>query len=275
MRNKKKKIQENEVVVDEAVREEMAETLEAIINADVVEMTAGQESNENAQEENADASAAPSEEVTAENLPTVEELAQQIRLIEALLFASERALSSNELKTFLPEGTDVETLLTEIQASYEGRGFQLINTADKWSFRTAADLAPYLQKDRHVPRKLTRATVETLAIIAYHQPVTRAEIEEIRGVSVSQGTVDLLLQAGWVKPGRRRETPGRPLTWVTSEEFLSHFGLVGLEALPGYEELKASGLLDKNRPGVLPLGPKDDSAIEMPVSDSESDSEEL
>jgi segregation and condensation protein B len=144
-----------------------------------------------------------------------------------------------------------------------------VNTGGRWSFRTASDLAPYLQKEREVSRKLTRAQTETLAIVAYHQPVTRAEIEEIRGVSVGQGTIELLLQAGWIKPGRRKETPGRPLTWITTEDFVSHFGLSSLEDLPGFEELKAAGLLDKDRPTVLPLLDRD-----MPANDADADTEE-
>ena len=200
---------------------------------------------------------------------TADEKLQFMRRVEALIFASVRPLSAEELKTFFPPTLDIAAILEDIQSQYAGRGFELVNVADKWSFRTASDLAPYLQKDRHVPRKLSRATVETLAIIAYHQPVTRAEIEDIRGVSVSQGTIDLLLEAGWLKPGRRRDTPGRPLTWVTTEEFLSHFGLAGLDALPGFDELKASGLLDKNRQSVLPLASSDD--LPEAANDDETD----
>ena len=195
------------------------------------------------------------------------------RLLESLLFASERALSVDELKSFFPPEWDIAQNLLELQNFYKNRGFELVELNGKWSFRTPADLAPYLKRDKVVSRKLSRATVETLAIIAYHQPVTRAEIEEIRGVSVAQGTLDILLAAGWIKPGRRRETPGRPVTWLSTDEFLQHFGIAAIEDLPGFDELKLSGLLDKNRPA--PLFAKSDDAL-PPVNDADlSDSEEL
>lgn len=186
-----------------------------------------------------------------DNSIPVEDLADYSRLLEALVFASERPLTVAELQTFFPKDVDIHAMLTELQQTYENRGFNLVEIADKWSFRSATDLAPYLRKEKTVQRKLSRATVETLAIVAYHQPITRAEIEEIRGVSVAQGTLDILLQAGWVKPGKRRETPGRPTTWITTEEFLQHFGISAIEDLPGFDELKSSGLLDKNRPAAL------------------------
>jgi segregation and condensation protein B len=168
----------------------------------------------------------------------------EIRLLEALIFASAEPLDERTLADRMGSGVDLGTLLTELRRDYAGRGIDLVCTAGRWSFRTAPDLAEKLRVDAEVQRKLSRATVETLAIIAYHQPVTRAEIESIRGVATSKGTLDILMEAGWVRPGKRRETPGRPLTWITTDGFLDHFGLESLRDLPNLEDLKASGLLD-------------------------------
>ena len=168
----------------------------------------------------------------------------EIRLLEALIFASAEPLDERTLADRMGSGIDLGTLLTELRRDYAGRGIDLVCTAGRWSFRTAPDLAEKLRVDAEVQRKLSRATVETLAIIAYHQPVTRAEIESIRGVATSKGTLDILMEAGWVRPGKRRETPGRPLTWITTDGFLDHFGLESLRDLPNLEDLKASGLLD-------------------------------
>src|SRR5208282_5324723 len=167
---------------------------------------------------------------------------QQIRLIEALLFASAEPLDEVVLKSRLPESADVTALVEELAQLYANRG---VHVVQMWAFRTAPDLAAFLKTEQVIARKLNRATVETLAVIAYHQPITRPEIEEIRGVSLSRGTLDLLLEAGWIKPGRRKEGPGRPVTWVTTEAFLDHFGLASTKDLPGIEELRAAGLLDK------------------------------
>lgn len=172
-----------------------------------------------------------------------------IRIIEALLFASSEPLSTSDLHEHMPEGADVGGALMELQAHYEGRGVNLVNLDGKWAFRTAADLSEALALEKEVTRKPSRAALETLAIIAYHQPVTRAEIENIRGVVTHRGTLDALIEAGWVKPGRRRETPGRPLTWVTTTEFLDQFSLESVMDLPGLDDLKASGLLDR-RPAI-------------------------
>jgi len=169
---------------------------------------------------------------------------QLLRLLEAVLFASTEPMAEKALKARLPEGTDLPGLLSELAETYANRGVHLMKTEDRWAFRTAPDMAERLQIERKVSRKLSRAGIETLAIIAYHQPVTRAEIEEIRGVIISKGTLDLLLEIGWIKPHGRRETPGRPVTWATTSAFLEHFGLEGTEALPGVEELRAAGLLD-------------------------------
>ena len=179
--------------------------------------------------------------------------AQALRVLEAVLFAAREPLDDASIAARLPEGSDVAALLVELQAHYAGRGVNLVRLNERWMLRTASDLAAYLQTEVTIPRKLSRAGLESLAIIAYHQPVTRAEIEDIRGVSVYKGTIDTLLEAGWIRPGRRRETPGRPLTWLTTGAFLEHFGLESLEALPGVEELKAAGLLDK-RPAIHAIG---------------------
>ncbi len=165
-------------------------------------------------------------------------------MVEALLFATTEPLSLAEIKSRLPEGADVEGFLLALKTHYEGRGVQLAEAGGRWFFRTAADLSFLLRKEVESERKLSRAGVETLAIIAYHQPVTRAEIEEIRGVQVSKGTLDVLMEAGWVRPKGRRQTPGRPVTYGTSDDFLVHFGLENLDDLPGFDELKAAGLLD-------------------------------
>jgi segregation and condensation protein B len=171
-------------------------------------------------------------------------MSPELRLLEALIFASAEPLDERTLGEWLGNGIDIVRLLAELKQDYAGRGIDLICTAGRWSFRTAPDLAEKLRVDAEVQRKLSRATVETLAIIAYHQPVTRAEIESIRGVATSKGTLDILMEAGWVRPGKRRESPGRPLTWITTDGFLDHFGLESLRDLPNLEDLKASGLLD-------------------------------
>ena len=171
-------------------------------------------------------------------------MSPELRLLEALIFASAEPLDERTLADRLGNGVDIVRLLAELKQDYAGRGIDLVSTAGRWSFRTASDLAEKLRVDAEVQRKLSRATVETLAIIAYHQPVTRAEIESIRGVATSKGTLDILMEAGWVRPGKRRESPGRPLTLITTDGFLDHFGLESLRDLPNLEDLKASGLLD-------------------------------
>jgi segregation and condensation protein B len=178
---------------------------------------------------------------------------QLIRLLEAMLFAAAEPLPAAALSKRMPEGANVGELLLELQTLYANRGVNLVHHENLWCFRTASDLADRLAIETTVTRKLSRAAIETLAIVSYHQPVTRAEIEEIRGVALSQGTLDKLLEVGWIKPKGRRQTPGRPVTWVTTDEFLIHFGLETLDALPGVEELKATGLLDA-RPAISTLG---------------------
>ncbi len=168
----------------------------------------------------------------------------QARLMEALLFAAIEPLDEATLSERLPDGADVPALLAKLAEDYADRGVNLVRTAGRWALRTADDLAPYLRKHVDVQRKLSRAAVETLAIIAYHQPITRAEVEALRGVGLSRGTLDILVETGWVRPGRRRRTPGRPATWVTTDTFLDHFSLDSLDDLPGVGELRAAGLLD-------------------------------
>lgn len=177
------------------------------------------------------------------------EINENIRIIEALLFASSAPLSIKDLHERMPQDADVGGALLALKNHYAGRGVHLIEMDGQWAFRTAADLADSLALEKEVSKKLSRAALETLAIIAYHQPITRAEVENIRGVATHRGTLDLLIEAGWVKPGRRRETPGRPLTWVTTTEFLDQFNLESVMDLPGLDDLKASGLLDR-RPAI-------------------------
>lgn len=172
-----------------------------------------------------------------------------LRLLEALLFASVQPLSTAALYERMPQGADVGGLLLALSEHYADRGVNLIEMEGQWAFRTAEDLADKLQIEKQVQRKLSRAAMETLAIVAYHQPVTRAEIENIRGVATHRGTLDALMEMGWVKPGKRREVVGRPLTWVTTTAFLDHFSLESVTDLPGMDEMKASGLLDR-RPAI-------------------------
>ena len=169
--------------------------------------------------------------------------ADLLRLAEALLFAASAPLDEASIAARLPSGTDVPSLIAELAELYAPRGINVVRVAGGWTLRTAPDLAPRLKLEQVVTRKLSRAAIETLAIVAYHQPVTRAEIEEIRGVIISKGTLDTLMEAGWIAPKGRRETPGRPVTWVTTEQFLQHFGLADRHDLPGIDELKAAGLI--------------------------------
>jgi len=187
---------------------------------------------------------------------------EELRLLEALLFASAEPLDEKTLAARLPAGVDLRATLNRLQAEYASRGVNLVRVAGKWGFRTAGDLSWLLTKDSVVPRKLSRAAIETLAIVAYHQPVTRAEVEEIRGISAAKGTLDVLLETGWVRPRGRRKAPGRPVTYGTTEAFLSHFGLEALDDLPGLDELKGSGLLDgRLPPGFTVPVPSDDPAL--------------
>lgn len=187
------------------------------------------------------------ERTLSETLFQAPPMAEQERMVEAVLFASAEPLGKKEIEERLPHGCDVSEALVALRKRYEGRGVNVVRVGDNWAIRTAPDLGFLMQKERVETRKLSRAAIETLAIIAYHQPTTRAEIEEIRGVSVSRGTIDLLLELDWIKFGRRRMTPGRPVTFIVTQEFLDHFGLESARDLPGIKELRDSGLLD-NRP---------------------------
>ena len=196
---------------------------------------------------------------------------EELRLVEAILFAAAEPVSETAIARRLGEDADVVGLLNTLADRYATRGVNVVKVGDKWTLRTAPDLAPRLKFETQVPRKLSRAAVETMAIVAYHQPVTRAEIEEIRGVVISRGTLESLMEAGWIKPGRRREVPGRPGTWVTTDTFLSHFGLERLEDLPGMSELRAAGLLDA-RPVSMPALGRDRAEDE--TGDEEAGDEE-
>ena len=200
--------------------------------------------------------------VVPDEEPAGEVRAEELRLLEAMLFASAEPLDEKSLAGRLPQDIDVHAALLRLQEDYATRGVNLVRIGGKWTFRTASDLSWLLSKETVETRKLSRAAIETLAIIAYHQPVTRAEIEEIRGVTTSKGSVDVLLETGWIRPRGRRKSPGRPVTYGTSETFLSHFGLDAVSDLPGLEELKGSGLLDGRLPPSFSVPmPSDDPAL--------------
>jgi segregation and condensation protein B len=175
------------------------------------------------------------------------------RAIEAALFAAEGPMTIAELASVVGESGDIAESLATLAGQYAGRGIELVERGGRWHFQTAADLAHILRRTREEPRKLSRAAIETLAIIAYHEPVSRAEIEAIRGVQISKGTLDVLMEAGWVRPAGRREVPGRPLTFATTQTFLTHFGLSSRRDLPGIDDLKAAGLLDPVDSAMLQL----------------------
>ena len=176
------------------------------------------------------------------------EFSDQIRAVEALLFAASDPLDEKTLKDMLPVNTDIEEIMNNLLSIYKDRGVELKKVNNKWMFKTASDLSFIMQKEAKIQKKLSKAALETLSIIAYHQPVSRAEIEEIRGVTVSPGTIDTLMEINWVKIKGRRKTPGNPITYGTTEEFLVHFDLENIKELPGLDELKSTGLLDSNLP---------------------------
>ena len=186
-----------------------------------------------------------------------------VRAVEAALFAAEHPMTPDQIRAYVGDNVDVASALARLGEHYDGRGVELVQRGKAWHFQTAADLAHLLRREREESRKLSRAAVETLAIIAYHEPVSRAEIEAIRGVQISKGTLDVLMEAGWVRPAGRREVPGRPLIYATTPGFLSHFGLTSRKDLPGIDDLKAAGLLD---PIDMALG-------DMQCAGEESDSE--
>ena len=208
-------------------------------------------------------------EVQEESLFEAPPIAEQERMIEAVLFATSEPVTLKELEARMPHGCDAGEAMVHLRKRYEGRGVQVVKIDDRYALRTAADLGFLMQKETVEVRKLSRAAIETLAIIAYHQPVTRAEIEEIRGVSVSRGTVDQLLELEWIRFGRRKMTPGRPVTFVVTQAFLDHFGLENARDLPGLKELRAAGLLENRPPpGTLP-GPESEDDEESTEGQSE------
>jgi len=203
---------------------------------------------------------------------------EKLRILEAVLFASSEPQDEKRLASHIADTDEIVPLLEELQAIYAGRGVALVRVTDKWMFRTAEDLSYLLERYSSEQRRLSRAALETLAIIAYHQPVTRAEIEEVRGVTTSKGTLDVLLETGWIRPRGRRRAPGKPVTYGTTDTFLTHFGLDKIADLPGLAELKGAGLLD----GTLPAGftvpsPTDVAALmpdELPLDSADDEDEE-
>jgi len=194
---------------------------------------------------------------------------QHLRILEAILFAAAEPVSLEKIQHSLPEGADVQSLLADLKANYANRGVNLVEVAGKWTLRTAEDLSFILRREQVAQRRLSKAALETLAIVAYHQSVTRAEIEDIRGVAISKGTLDILLEIGWVKMRGRRRTPGRPVTYGTTEAFLAHFGLNEINDLPGMQELKGAGLLDADLPPgfdvPMPRGTQELTSDEDPL----------
>ncbi len=206
---------------------------------------------------------------------------EKLRILEAVIFASGEPLDEARLASYLKtaDASEVADLLVELQSMYAGRGVSLVRIASKWAFRTAEDLSWVLERHARQERRLSKAALETLAIVAYHQPVTRAEIEDVRGVTISKGTLDVLMEAGWVRPRGRRRAPGKPITYGTTDQFLEHFGLESVKDLPGLADLKASGLLDANLPPDFKMPePKDAAALmpdELPLDEGGEDDEPL
>jgi len=198
------------------------------------------------------------------------DLTHELRLLEAVIFASDELVTPEILARQFGEEVDLQGMLQDLKAHYEGRGVTLVEIDSQWGFRTAPDLAPHMKITRQPRRKLPRAAAEVLAIIAYHQPLTRGDIESIRGVETSKGTLDILLELGWIRPGKRRDTPGRPLTWHTTSEFLSHFNIESLKDLPGLDELKAAGLLDP-RPVMADLPRESDGETDVDIAPEDDD----
>ncbi len=231
------KTDEQEVAEDTAAEADSEETTDDQGAEKVVEAVSEEAANDEGGEKE-------TPEEKPEEKPTNGIDPQHIRLVEALLFASSEPLTERLLKNRLPNGASLKAILKHLQKDFENRGVQLVQRGKTWAFRTAPDLTTLLNKEIEVPRKLSRAAIETMAIIAYHQPVTRGEIEEIRGVTISRGTIDILLELGWIGPRGRREVPGRPMTWGTTDAFLDHFGIESRTDLPGMQELKDAGLLD-------------------------------
>lgn len=213
-------------------------------------------------------------EVAEQDADRARRMSEDLRVLEALLFAVSEPVTERAIAERLGVGADIPALLEQLRAVYKGRGVELVQANGRWSFRTAPDVTERLRLEKLVPRKLSRAAIETLAIIAYHQPVTRAEIEEIRGVIVSSGTIDILLEEGWIKPRGRKQVPGRPVMWGTSNAFLDHFGLEFIQDLPGIDELKAAGLLDSTR-GVSAYGTRGADTLLFDTEESDEALEPL
>ncbi|MEM0990026.1 MAG: SMC-Scp complex subunit ScpB [Pseudomonadota bacterium] len=209
----------------------------------------------------------PAEDSGSEPLFDAPPLPELERMVEAILFAATEPMTRPQIEERLPHGADAAAAVEAVRKRYEGRGVNLVRIGPAWAFRTSPDLGFLMRREAVETRRLSRAAIETLAIIAYHQPTTRAEIEEIRGVSVSRGTLDLLLELDWIKLGRRRETPGRPVTFVTTQGFLDHFGLESARDLPGLKELRAAGLLES-----MPPRSEDDPEPEGDIDDMFEDS---
>ncbi|WP_377506181.1 SMC-Scp complex subunit ScpB [Octadecabacter sp. R77987] len=208
-------------------------------------------------------------EVKEESLFEAPPLAEQERMVEAILFATADPVTIKELAGRMPHGCDPAEALVHLRKRYDGRGVNVIKVGDAWAIRTAPDLGFLMQKETIEVRKLSRAAIETLAIVAYHQPVTRAEIEEIRGVSVSRGTVDQLIEMEWIRFGRRKMTPGRPVTFVVTQEFLDHFGLENARDLPGLKELRSAGLLENRPPPGAETGESDEDEDQSELFEDE------
>lgn len=216
------------------------------------------------------------EDIQIEEPKKPERAGEHLRMVEALLFAASEPLDEKALSSSLPEGANLKALLSELQGLYEGRGVTLVNVAGKWQFRTAPDLAFLLRREKPEQRRLSRAAIETLAIIAYHQPVTRAEIEDIRGVALSKGTLDALMEVGWIKIRGRKRTPGRPVTYGTTDAFLVHFGLESVSHLPGVDELKAAGFLEALPPSGLDVpSPSDELSPDEDPYTGEEEGDDL
>jgi len=215
-------------------------------------------------------------EMADDDLSAAMALGRSVRIAEALLFAAREPLDERTVAAALPAGVDPAEVIAHLQRAYAARGVNLVAIAGKWAFRTAPDLGHLMRVDVEEPRRLSRAAVETLAIIAYHQPVTRAEIEDIRGVATAKGTLDVLLEAGWVRMRGRRRTPGRPITFGTTEGFLSHFGLASIGDLPGLDELKSAGMFDGRLPsGPMPQSPASGTGLAADEDPLEADPAEI
>jgi segregation and condensation protein B len=229
--------------------------------------------NEEPVNENPEVQSSENEETAVVTIHPRADRNLHLRIVEAVLFASAEPVAIDKIVSFLPEGADIELLLADLKANYANRGVNLVEVAGKWTLRTAEDLSFILRRETTEQRRLSKAALETLSIVAYHQPVTRAEIEEIRGVAISKGTLDMLLEIGWVKMRGRRRTPGRPVTYGTTEAFLNHFGLNEVNDLPGMQELKGAGLLDANLPPgfdvPIPRGSDELTDNEDPLDGSE------